>query len=243
MSNAKERSAIITGAAKRVGRAFALALAERGYNIGLHFRFSSEEAAATQKEVEAIGVKCVPLKYDLCEPGAPFDLIARAHAALPGLSVLINNASIFEQMGLFETTVDDFDRNFGVHVRAPFFLTSEFARVCEGGNVINIVDMMVSKNNVHYFPYSLSKKALLGFTELAARELAPKVRVNAIAPGSTLQPVDEDDPSYMEKRARQVPLKMEGGPQYLIKAMDYFLGNPFVTGDCLFVDGGVHIDK
>jgi NAD(P)-dependent dehydrogenase (short-subunit alcohol dehydrogenase family) len=236
------KSAIVTGAAKRVGREIALALAKRRYNIGLHFNSSQSDADATKADIEKLGVKCALLKCDLNDQQATAKLVGNAVTQLPGVSVLINNASMFEGKPLLSTTVDDLERNFAVHVRAPFILTQEFARQCREGNVINIVDMMVVKNNVDYFAYSLSKKSLFNFTQLAAKALAPSIRVNAIAPGSTMHPVDESDLEYMTKRAEQVPLKMQGGPQYVIAGIEYLLDNPFVTGECLFIDGGVHID-
>ncbi len=129
-----------------------------------------------------------------------------------------------------------------LHVQAPFFLTSEFAKVCKSGNVINIVDAMVTKTDTTYFAYLLSKKALYELTRLSAKALAPSIRVNAIAPGSTSEPVDEPGSDYLSKRAKQVPLQMPGGPQYLMQGIDFLLANPFVTGECLFIDGGAHIE-
>lgn len=108
--------------------------------------------------------------------------------------------------------------------------------------MINIIDAVITKTDTTYFAYSLSKKALYELTRLSARALAPGIRVNAIAPGSTLQPVDEPGTDYLSKRAKTVPLKMAGNPEYLMQGVDFFLDNPFVTGECLFIDGGAHIE-
>jgi NAD(P)-dependent dehydrogenase (short-subunit alcohol dehydrogenase family) len=241
MSQSTEQSAIVTGGAARVGRDIALALAGKGFNIGLHYNSSEPEAQVAKTLIEESGRKCVLLQADLCDPAALASVIDRGAQALPGVSVLINNASVFQQKHFLETDLAVFERNFAVHVRAPFFLTAQFAKVCGQGNVINILDMMVAKGNVDYFAYLLSKKSLWDFTKMAAAALAPKVRVNAIAPGSIFQPIDEADPDYMQKRAKQVPLGIPGSPAYIVQGIEFFLQNPFVTGDCIFIDGGAHL--
>lgn len=237
-----EQSAIVTGAGKRIGRALAIGLAERGFNIALHYQRSQSEALATKQAIEKLGRKCCLLKRNLDEPKELSSLIDEATQHLSDICLLINNASIFEQAGLLQTDLDLFERNFAVHVRAPFFLTSDFAKICKHGSVINIIDAMIVKTNINYFAYLLSKKSLFEFTRLAAKALAPEIRVNAIAPGSTLEPVDDPNSNYMQKRAGTVPLKMPGDPQYLLQGIDYLLANPFVTGECLFIDGGAHIE-
>jgi pteridine reductase len=231
----------VTGGAKRVGREISLALAAKGYNIGLHYNSSVAEASAVQAEIKALGVDCVLLKCDLTQTSEVFELMQQATKSLKNIRVLINNASIFEKITFLETDVDAFERNFAVHVRAPFFLCSQFAKICGEGSIVNIVDMMVAKTNPDYFPYLLSKKTLLDLTKMAAVALAPKIRVNAIAPGSVAQPIDEADLDYMTKRAQQIPLKMMGNPAYLMQGIEFLLNNPFITGDCLFIDGGAHL--
>lgn len=242
MDKFEERSAIVTGAANRIGRAIALALAERGFNIGLHFYQSKETASATSKEIESLGRKCLLLNYNLTQSDSAYKLMQDANKHLPNIDLLVNNASIFKAGNLLQTSAELFDLNFAVHVRAAFFLTSEFAKLFGKGQVINIVDAAIVKHRPEYFAYLLSKKTLYEFTKMSAQELAPEIRVNAIAPGSTLEPIDSPGDGYLEFRASQVPLKMAGNPNYLITGIDYLLANPFVTGQCLFIDGGAHIE-
>lgn len=241
MSSERRPAALVTGAAKRVGREMALALAKRGYDIGLHYNTSCREASLVQKEIEAEGARCVLLECDLASAPDVGIIVRQAKGSLPGLNLIVNNASIFEPRTLLDTSLQDFERNFGLHVRAPLFLLKEFAKLCGEGQAVNIVDAAVRKNDVNYFPYLLSKKSLLDLTQMAAVALGPNIRVNAIAPGSVAQPVDDDDPAYMEKRATEIPLKLVGCAQYLIQGLEYLLDNPFVTGECLFIDGGAHL--
>jgi len=236
-----ERSAIVTGAAKRIGRALALGLAERGFDIGLHYSSSHQEALETQKEIEKLGRKCVLLKCDLTNRKELLGLMEQAGQKMQNIRLLVNNASMFEPASFLQTNLDLLERNFAIHVQAPFVLTSEFAKICKKGNIINIVDTMITKTDTDYFAYLLSKKTLYELTKLAAKALAPNIRVNAIAPGSTAQPVGKFDSNYMQIRAKQVPLQMPGHPDYLLQGIDYLLANPFVTGECLFIDGGAHL--
>lgn len=145
-SKAMERqSALVTGAAKRVGREIALGLAKRGFDIILHYNSSEEEALKVKKEIEQCGVICAPLTCDLAGVFDAADVIAQCLKLAPNLQLIVNNASIFEPRKLLETTLRDFDRNFGLHVRAPLFLMIEFAKACGEGHVINVVDTMVKR--------------------------------------------------------------------------------------------------
>jgi NAD(P)-dependent dehydrogenase (short-subunit alcohol dehydrogenase family) len=234
--------AIVTGAAKRIGRALAYGLAERGFDIALHFNQSEKDAIEAKTHIEKMGRRCILLKADLSEAAQSLGLIKQAVQGLGQVDLLVNNASIFHQVSFLDTDQELFDKNIAVHLRAPFFMTSEFAKVCQRGNVINIIDTMISTRNQEYFAYLLSKKALLDFTEMAAKALAPKIRVNALAPGSTVEPIDEPNTNYLERRGRQVPLQLPGNPDYLLKGIDFCLNNPFVTGSCIFIDGGAHLE-
>jgi pteridine reductase len=236
------QSAIVTGGAKRVGKALALGLAERGYDIGLHYNSSEKDANDTKKEIEKLGGVCHLLQADLLQAHAIADLIDTASKRLSNISLLINNASLYEQVDFLQTESSLLEKNLAIHVVAPFLLTQQFAKTCQSGNVINIVDTMINRCQGSHFAYLLSKKTLFDFTKMAARALAPTIRVNAIAPGSTLEPLDDLDSNYMERRARHIPLKLKGDPHYLLAGVDYLLSNAFVTGECLFIDGGAHIE-
>ena len=237
-----KRSAVITGAAKRVGHDLAIGLAERGFDIGLNYFHSEKEATATQKEIEKLGRQTVLLPGNLADKGIATALIQKAAEKLSNIELLINNASIFERAPYLETDIELYEHNMALHVQAPFILTAEFAKICKRGNVINIVDTMINRDSTAYFAYLLSKKALYELTKMSAYALAPNIRVNAIAPGSTIEPVDEPGSDYVQKRAAQVPLKMAGQPSYILQGIDFLLSCPFVTGQCLFIDGGAHIE-
>jgi NAD(P)-dependent dehydrogenase (short-subunit alcohol dehydrogenase family) len=224
-----------------VGRELSLGLARLGYSIGLHYRSSKDEAIELKNEIEKLGVKCALLEYDLTSPDAPVAMLKQAIHELPKVTLLVNNASIYKQAGMLETDLKLFEQNFAIHVRTPFLLTQEFARTCGEGHVINIVDWIAYRHSVDYFAYQLSKTTLVELTYLAANALGPKIRVNAIAPGNVAPPIDEADPNYMQKRARQIPLDMRGDPKYLMQGIEYLLGNQFVTGDCLYIDGGARL--
>lgn len=239
-----KRSAIITGAAKRIGKYIALSLAKRGYDIGLHYYTSQNDALETKKEIETIGRDCVLLRCDLQNEKEAEKLISNASESLKNVELLVNNASIFEQKDFDKTSAEDIERNFAVHLKAPFILSSRFAAHCKHGNIINIVDANIVKTETDYFAYLLSKRALMDLTVLTAKALAPNIRVNAIAPGSTIEPIDwnKKSYSYVHERATQVPLKTEGGPQYIMQGIDYLISNAIVTGQCLFIDSGAHIE-
>ena len=157
------------------------------------------------------------------------------------IGLIINNASIFPKINFTDTTLNDLEQNFKIHLFSPFILTQLLSKENKYGHVINIVDNAVYNNDTDYFAYLLSKKSLLDFTKMAARDLGPNIRVNAIAPGSTANPIDATDNTYMKLRANQIPLKMEGSPDYLNQGIKYLLENEFVTGQCLVIDGGASL--
>lgn len=235
------KAALVTGAAKRLGKELAIALAGRGYDIALHYNLSEEDARLTAQIIEASGGKCGLFQCDLSDKVQMGELVQKVQAAGFDVDLVINNASIFHNLELLYTDDDAFDQNMNVHLRAPFIITREFARLFGAGQIINILDTYVHMNTTDYFAYNLSKKALWSLTKMSARALAPHIRVNAIAPGSTFEPIDAVASDYMEKRALQVPMRMKGGPSHIIQAMNYLLDASFVTGECMVVDGGVHL--
>lgn len=236
------KAALVTGAGRRVGRAIVLGLAERGFDIALHYRRAEEDAQEIAKAIEAKNRKCVLIQADLFSAEECIKLIREAMHEFEGLELLVNNASIFNAVTLTETTSELFDQNFALHVRAPLLMMREFAQDGRKGHVVNITDTMASKVRVDYFAYLLSKKSMVDLTEMAAKALAPNIRVNAIAPGSTMEPIDEPDSNYMQKRAQQVPLKLPGNPRLIVQAIDYLHNAPTVTGQVLYVDSGAHIE-
>jgi NAD(P)-dependent dehydrogenase (short-subunit alcohol dehydrogenase family) len=237
-------AALITGGAKRIGQAIALALAESGFDIALHFNTSKAEAEATQALVEKTGQKCLLLKADLADPNQAAPLVRQAKEAFPHLSLLVNNASIFEPATLASTSSDFYDRNFNIHLKSPFFASQEFAQLGLQGQIINIIDSAITDTSTDVagkpcFAYLLSKKALLAFTQMAAAELAPAIRVNAICPGPIISPKQE--PGQLEMAREKSLLKRKGDPKYIVQGVNYLLANEYVTGECLYIDGGRHV--
>ena len=233
-------AALVTGGARRIGAAIALALARDGYDIALHYRTSTESAARTEREIQGLGRECRLFRCDLNDPEETAALIPSVREQFSHLDVLINNASIFERGTLRETSRDLFERHFNINFKAPFFLTQAFAEGCAHGQIINILDTRVSRSDPHHAAYTLSKKALLDLTQMAAREMGPAIRVNSVSPGMILPPpggvVDD-----LERRSADLPLKRIGDTANLVAAVRFLLDNPFVTGECIYVDGGEHL--
>lgn len=226
------KAALITGGARRIGKELAVHLAARGYDIAIHYFNSDTDAKQTAKEIEQYGRKSVILKADLNEPAEVQGLIEQTVAELPALCLLVNNASVWNGGSLKESSLEEFDQNFNVHVKAPYLLTRDYARQVRKGNIINILDSNIARNKADEFAYLLSKKCLHELTKMAAVELAPDIRVNALAPGMILKPENQPDkaPSNLVQR--------HGSPQDVLQAVDYLLDNQMLTGQCLYLAGG-----
>ena len=245
--------ALVTGAAKRLGRAMALYLAQRGYDIAIHYATSAQSAENLAQEVEALGRKAVCLRADLLDEAQLAPLVVDSARALGGpLSLLVNNASIFEQDSIATATRESWDRHMMSNLRAPFVLTQAFAAQCPApvtdaageplaqGLVINMIDQKVRKLTPQHMTYTIAKMGLWTFTKMAAQELGPKVRVNAIGPGPTLQAADQDAAEYQHSRASTV-LKRGANLSDITAALGFFLDAPAVTGQLLCIDGGQHL--
>ncbi len=233
-------AALVTGGARRIGAAISLALARNGYDVALHYLSSVEAAERIADEIEGLGRRCRLFRCDLNDHRETANLVARVREHYSSLDVLVNNASIFERGTLADTGQDLLERHFNINFKAPFFLSQTFADGCARGHIINILDTRVSRSDPHHAAYTLSKKALLELTRLAARELGPAIRVNGVSPGMILPPpggvVDE-----LERRSAGLPLKRIGDTDNVVAAVLFLLDNPFVTGECIYVDGGEHL--
>jgi pteridine reductase len=234
------KAALITGGGKRLGKAISLFLAESGYDIAVHYNHSEKEAKETAELIREKGRQAEIFKSNLSEIQEVRSLIPTVFEVFPECSVLVNSASIFENVGFEDVTEEIFDRDFNTNFKAPFFLSQDFSKGDHSELIINMLDMRINKIETEHFSYNLTKKALRDFTLMAAKELGPKIRVNGICPGPILPPPDKDI-HYLEKIAENTPLKKPGNPDYIISAVEYILNNPFVTGQCLFVDGGQHL--
>jgi pteridine reductase len=158
----------------------------------------------------------------------------------PGLEIVVNNASVFEESGLEATSLEELDKNLSIHLRSPFVIVREFANKIGKGQVINILDTRITKNKTKYFGYLISKKALADFTRLAASSLGPGIRVNGIAPGLILPPEGKSD-EYLKQLAAKIPAQRKGEIKDITAALQFLVENDYITGQIIFEDGGEHL--
>ena len=233
-------AALITGGARRIGRALALALADEGWDLAIHYRTSADDAQKTVDDARAIGVSAALFEGDLGDGETIESLVDSVHASFPELRLLINNASLFPSGALADTTLEQWDRVMDVNLRAPFVLTQRFARAVESGSVINLLDAAVNRGRIGFVAYSVSKSGLELLTRVAAQELAPSIRVNAIAPGPVLPPPGKGE-EHLKNAARRSPLGTPVAMEDIVAAMRYLVESESVTGDIMYVDGGEHL--
>ncbi|KGM89907.1 Dehydrogenase [Roseovarius mucosus DSM 17069] len=245
--------ALVTGAGKRLGRAMALELARQGHDVAVHYATSRDAAEAVVEEIRAMGRKAVTLEADLLDEAQVTPLVAQAAEALGGpITTLVNNASIFDYDNIQTATRRSWDRHMESNLRAPFVLTQQLAAQVPAptqdeagepvaqGLVINMIDQRVHKLTPEFMTYTIAKMGLWALTRTAAQALAPKVRVNAIGPGPTLQGHRQSD-SHFQSQRRNTILHRGANPQDITAALVYFLHAPGVTGQLLCVDGGQHL--
>ncbi|MFA5326555.1 MAG: SDR family NAD(P)-dependent oxidoreductase [Prolixibacteraceae bacterium] len=238
------KTALITGAAKRVGKAMARHLAGLEWNIAIHYNSSATEANLFREELSA---KYPKQKFDIFKADLNYAeevqlLLPKVILSMGSLELLINNASVFEQAWLRNTPTEFLNRQMNVNFRAPFMLTRDFATLVKQGNIVNLVDTRIVTNQSNFAAYSISKKALWELTQMAALEFGPNIRVNAIAPGLTLPP-EEKSEDYLWKLAGTIAMKRPGGLEPILKSLDYILTNDYLTGQLLFCDGGENLGK
>ncbi len=233
-------TALVTGAAKRIGRQVAVHLAKSGYHIALHYHRSKAEAMATAQEIYKTGMRCELFSCDLADESEVLKLTSHAVKAFSNLNVLVNNASIFipNKFGAQDLTL--FKTHWDINFKAPYILTCEFARLVKKGQVINFIDANVIKNKTPYADYQMTKKALLEFTKMAAVQWGPRIRVNGISPGMILAPVN-NQPDDRARRARQIPLQKTGNPGHILKTIQFLLENDYLTGQIIANDGGENL--
>ncbi len=241
---------LVTGAARRLGRAMALALAGRGHDVAIHYDRSATDAEATAAEARALGVRAETFQADLLDEDATQALVPAVTARLGPLGVLVNNASTFDHDTLPGATRAGWDRNMGSNLRAPFVLMQQFAAQVPDpvggaepearGLVVNMVDQRVLKPTPEFMTYSLAKAALWSLTRTAAQALAPRIRVNAIGPGPTLRAARQTESHFARQRAATI-LQRGADPQDVTAALLYLLDARAVTGQLICVDGGQHL--
>jgi pteridine reductase len=231
--------ALVTGGAVRIGRAISSALAEDGYQLVIHYNSSSGAADELVEEIRAKGGEAVAIGADLADADAVRRLAEEAAAAFGGIDVLVNNASVFPAERLEETDEALWDHTIAVNLKAPFFLIRHLAATLRErrGVVINMADLAGMQPWAAYAAHAISKAGVIHLTRVAARSLAPEVRVNGIAPGTVLPPESMTD-GEIRLLAERAPLKRNGTPHDVVRALRYLLQADFVTGETLVVDGG-----
>jgi pteridine reductase len=236
----KNKNALITGGARRLGSATALALAEKGINLLIHFNESKDEALKNVKAIEARGVKAWALQADLSKSGSADALLEEAYQLAGPIDYLINNASIFQEDTILELTEKSLSENLRINTLAPFELARGLAKEGRQGVIINFLDTRILDYDRTHASYHLSKRLFGSLTRMMALEFAPILRVNAVAPGLILPPPGKgmDD---LEKMSKDLPLKAYGNLEDITSAVLFLLENPFITGQVIYVDGGRHL--
>ncbi|MFN3823353.1 MAG: SDR family oxidoreductase [Pseudorhodobacter sp.] len=245
--------ALVTGAARRLGRAMALHLAGQGYDLALHHATSQAEAGEVAAEIRAMGRRADLFGADLLDEAQAAALIPAVAARMGGpVTVLVNNASIFEFDDLETATRDSWDRHFGSNLRAPFVLTQAMAaqglepgrdgagEPLAAGLIVNMIDQRVLKPVPDYMSYGIAKAGLWAMTRMTAQALAPRIRVNAIGPGPTLRGGRQTPEQFARQRAA-TPLNRGANPADICAALGFFLDSPSVTGQMICIDGGQHL--
>ena len=245
--------ALVTGAGKRLGREMALYLADRGYDVAVHFASSRTEAKEVVDQITAMGRRAVALQADLLNEADVSGLVGRASDGLGGaLTLLVNNASIFEYDTVQTATRASWDRHMESNLRAPFVLTQAFAAQAPSAIrdaadepqaqalIVNMIDQRVQKLTPDFMTYTLAKMGLWALTRTAAQGLAPHVRVNAIGPGPTLQGMRQSDEHFARQRAATI-LHRGANASDVTAALGFFIDAPAVTGQMISVDGGQHL--
>jgi len=242
MTTSTERPvALVTGAAHRVGRALAVGLATSGYDIALHYHASASKVDAAVMEIADAGAKATLFQADLTAPDAPGRMVRDVVTSLGRLDVVVNSAAVMVRMPMGEISAVDWDSVMDLNLRAPFLIAQEAARhLPEGGSIINIADLAAFETWPAYVPHGVSKAGLVYLTHALARVLAPRIRVNAIAPGTVLLP-ERFDPATAARFTATTPLRRDGTPEDVVQAMLYLLQADYVTGETIVVDGGRHV--
>ncbi len=241
MARSEQQSfALVTGGARRIGRAICLKLSRLGYGIAIQYHESREEAEQLKEEIDRNGGTAATFQCNLLDAVQTRQLIPRVAEHYPGFNLLVNNASLFRKDTLQQADLAQYEDHHRIHSQAPFILTQEFARHGRKGQIINLLDTHVTGRQTDHFTYLLSKKNLLALTEMAALALAPDIRVNGIAPGLILPPEDESD-GYLQRLAKDIPLKRRGHVENIEQSVGFLVENDFLTGQVIYNDGGEHL--
>jgi NAD(P)-dependent dehydrogenase (short-subunit alcohol dehydrogenase family) len=241
----QSQNILITGAGRRIGRELALAAAQAGANVAIHYYTSAESAEQTAREIRSLGRKAVTLCADLAQVEHLPVLIEMAERELGHLSALVNNASIFEPLDWESTTLGDWERHLRVNLTAPFILSQTFARrlpPSASGRIINILDWRALRPGADHLPYTISKAALAALTRSLAQALAPHITVNGLALGAILPPADQNSTKNLSHILANVPAARWANMDEVTAAFVFLLYGPaYLTGEILHLDGGRHL--
>ena len=240
---AERGAALVTGGARRIGRALAQACAEAGFDVAIHVRNSDDDADAAAGEVRSAGRRAALLACDLRKESAVVALVGEAEAELGPVTLLVNCASVFEEDGFQTLNRASWDLHMETNLRAPLVLSQAFARRLPAdreGLIVNILDQRVWRPTPEFFSYTLSKAALWEATQMMAQALAPRVRVNGIGPGPTLQSIHQDSDAFA-REAESTPMGRPVAPAEVARALRYLIDARSVTGQMIAVDSGQHL--
>jgi pteridine reductase len=235
-----KKTAFITGGAKRIGLEICQYFIDQNINVALHYNSSFEKAQNAQMK---FGSKCKIFQANLEETQNAISAFKEAQKHFGKIDFLINNASIFKQNSIQNITLQEFERDFSIHLKTPLFLIQEFAKQNfqnEEGLIVNILDKNIIRKNSKYVSYLLSKKSLDELTRFAAFELAPKIRVNSISPGFIIpeETTQINQTEYLEQKLKTIPLKRKGTIQDIVQALDFLIKSNYINGININVDGG-----
>ncbi|MFN0038059.1 MAG: SDR family oxidoreductase [Burkholderiales bacterium] len=241
----KSRTALVTGAGRRIGRAVALGLANGGWDVGVHFHRSRSQAEELVREIETLGRKATAIPCDLALAGDTSRLIAQCASTLGPVSCLVNNAALFEYDDLATLEAPALARHLDINLRAPLLLAKAFAAQAPAGAdscIINMLDQKVYNLNPDFFSYTLAKIGLEGATRMLALALAPRIRVCGVAPGITLRSGEQTEEGFARAH-RMAPLGHSSALQDLVDTVCFLAGAKSITGETILVDGGQHLWK
>lgn len=233
------RTALVTGGARRIGRAISLGLAEAGFDVVVNHHASPGEAHEVVERIRGLGQRAEAVQADVSDSVQVAELARVVEDRFGRLDLLVNNASLFQPRRLLEVEEEEWDRVMAVNLKAPFLVLKATAHLLEanGGTVVNLVDLSALQPWTEYAHHAVSKAGLLHLTRVMARAMAPRVRVNAIAPGTVLPPDDADE-ATRERSREAAAVGTLGTPDDVVHTLLFLHRSPFITGEVLVVDGG-----
>jgi NAD(P)-dependent dehydrogenase (short-subunit alcohol dehydrogenase family) len=236
----KGKNAIVTGAAKRLGRLIALTLAERGMNVAIHYNQSEKEASELAETIQGMGRKAYAVKADCSKRKKIYSAMEKIAKEFGEIHLLVNNASIFGPSELSKIDDNEWDKYLDINLKAPFYFAQKFSEIAapEAAKIINIADTYGASPSAKYIPYGVSKGGLIHLTKGLAKALAPKTLVNCICPGPLTMNNDDSEKENNKKAVTANLLQREGRPEEIIKTLLFLAENDYITGQAIFVDGG-----